>query len=95
MEKIILNIKFKGIDDWSRPVYLHIAESKIDGSKHKFYFGSTNILFPDKSIAPDNTVEQINVYFKENINQLEYFGRSFNCEPNGGMSPYYQLNIID
>jgi hypothetical protein len=87
MEQTIVPIKFRGIDDWNRPVYKH-AEANI-------YFGITNILFPDKNLAPNNTTEEINEYFRNNIDQLEYFGMKFNCEPHGGLPEQYKLNIID
>jgi len=84
--KVIIEVSFKGIDDWNRPVYKLV--------RGNVYFGSTNILFPDKNIAPNNTEEEINEYFKNNIEQIEYFGNSFNCEPHGGMPSKYQLSII-
>jgi len=85
--KVIIPIKFKGFDDWSRPVYCN--------KDLQAYFGSTCTLFPDTKIAPNGTIEEVNAYFKENINELEYFGNGFNCEPHGGLNPKYQLKIID
>ena len=85
-EKTIVKIKFVGIDDWSRPVYKMVGK--------QVYFGSTNRLFPDKRFAPNGTIEEINQYFIENIEELEYFGRSFNCEPNGGKLNNTQLLIV-
>lgn len=82
-----IQIKFEGIDDWSRPVY----KSKLTKSR----YGSVNILFPDKEIAPNNSVEEINDYFKRNMYQLDYFGSSFNCEPMGSNIPEgFELEIV-
>ena len=87
MAKKRIELKFIGIDDWSRPVY--------KGLGTKNFFGSTNVLFPDKRIAPNDTVEEINNYFKENMFELCYFGNHFNCEPmGGGMSKEIEYIII-
>lgn len=87
METKVFDIKFRGIDDWNRPVY-KVVDKQV-------YFGSVNTLFPDKKIAPNNTKEEINSYFKEHTNELELFGSSFNCEPHGGHSVNWKFNIID
>lgn len=79
---MILEIKFRGIDDWNRPVY------KVAGDKYKsLHFGSTNTLF-----KYEDTVEKVNEYFKDHISELEYFGTNFNCEPHGGM-PFKGLEL--
>lgn len=83
---MLIEIKFEGVDYWSRPVYKAI--------KTKNRYGSTNILFPDRRIAPNDTTEEINAYFKENISELCYFGDSFDCEPMG-TTPSGKLKIID
>lgn len=80
-------IKFRGIDDWNRPVYKDVDKN--------LYFGSVNILFPDKEIAPNNTPLEINAYFRNNIHQLELFGDKFNCEPHGGRAKNWEFIIID
>ena len=67
-----MEIKFRGIDDFNRAVY------KVD-DKPTIYVGSTETLF-----SFDATKKEVDDYFKDNIQELEYFGRSFNCEPNGG-----------
>jgi hypothetical protein len=85
--RVIIPVKFRGYDDWNRPVY-------YNKDLHS-YFGSTCTLFPDKTIAPNGTVEEVNKYFKDNIAELEYFGTSFDCEPHGGLNPKYTLEIID
>ena len=80
-------IKFEGIDDWNRPVY-----REVDTLAR---YGSVNRLFPDKKIAPNNTIEEINDYFRKNMKELEFFGHSFNCEPHGGLSDNHTLIIKD
>jgi hypothetical protein len=72
-------IKFKGIDNCNRPVYKVIDKL--------IYFGSTDVLFNDEAKE-----EEVNEYFKKNINELEYFGTHFGCEPNGGRENF-TLNI--
>lgn len=83
----IYHIKFRGIDDWNRPVYKSINSA--------IYFGSTSTLFPDPKLAPNNTTEEINNYFRANRDEIEYFGQSFDCEPHGGTSRNWIFNIID
>jgi hypothetical protein len=80
-----LTLKFVGEDDWSRPVFKHIHSN--------YYFGSTNILIPDK---PKGLVDEKSIinYFSENQEAIEYFGNSFNCEPHGGMPEDYELIFI-
>ena len=78
-----MEIKFRGIDDQNRAVY------KLE-NKPTIYVGSTEKLF-----SFDATKEQVNDYFKNNLHELEYFGKSFNCEPNGGSLEKYNLTIID
>lgn len=81
------DIKFKGADSFNRPVY-KVVDANI-------YFGSTEILIPDKNLFPNGTTEEINEYFRNNQNKIELFGSSFDCEPNGGNSSKWQFNIID
>lgn len=81
------DIKFKGADSFNRPVY-----KVVDAS---IYFGSTEILIPDKKLFPNGTTEEINEYFRNNQDKIELFGSSFDCEPNGGNSSKWQFNIID
>lgn len=81
------DLKFKGIDSFNRPVYKVIDKN--------IYFGSTNVLFPNKEIAPNNTPDEINSYFRDNVEKIEFFGDKFDCEPNGGMAKNWRFNIID
>jgi hypothetical protein len=74
-------IKFKGVDDWDRPVY-KVVDKNV-------YFGSTMRL-----VSNDDTIETLNEEFTNNIHLLEYFGTSFNCEPEGGQLEDITLKII-
>lgn len=86
-ETKVIKIQFVGIDWWSRPVY-----KDIDSSAH---YGSVNVLFPNKAIAPNSTPEEINRFFVKNPGQLEYFGHEFDCEPMGGLPSHYKLEIVE
>lgn len=77
----MINIKFKGIDDWNRPVFKDVDSST--------YYGSTRTLF-----GWADPKEKIIEYFKSNMDELEYFGSSFGCEPNGGLGKNITLNIV-
>lgn len=87
---MIFQIKFKGIDSWNRPVFKAIDK--------KIYFGSVTTLF-----EYDDDPDKIIKYFKDNINELEYFGSCFDCEPHGGTTfkyegilyKEYELEVID
>lgn len=63
-------VKFRGIDFWGRPVFKHVSSNS--------HFGSTNILF-------DGHESEAEVLSKIESSDLEYFGQSFDCEPNGGI----------
>ena len=74
-------IKFRGIDRWNRPVFKVIDKP--------MYFGSTDTLFNDEVEA-----EKVNEYFKDNLDELEYFGSHFGCEPHGGRPENLKLILI-
>lgn len=80
-----VNIKFKGIDSWNRPIFKAINKN--------WYFGSTETLFGY------DEEEQAKKFFKENINQLTYFGTHFDCEPLGipinELKQQIKLNIVE
>lgn len=78
----IINIKFRGIDDFNRPVFKDVDSST--------YYGSTITLY-----GWDEPAEKIVEHFKSNIDELEYFGSRFGCEPNGGLSKNIKLNIVE
>ena len=80
-----MDIKFRGIDDWNRPVFKDI-DSPI-------YIGDVNKLWTYNELGENNHI--INTYYKQHIGELEFFGTSFNCEPHGGLPLHYKLNIID
>lgn len=76
------NIKFRGIDDWNRPVFKDIDRS--------LYFGSVNTLFNG-----NEPKEDVIRFFKENKDDLELFGDHFNCEPHGGKASNWEFNFVD
>ena len=66
-----LRLKFKGIDDWNRPVFMD------DNSR---YFGDTDHLF-DYTASKDDV---LNFYRNMPLNNcICYFGQQFGCEPMG------------
>ena len=65
----IIKIKFVGIDSWNRPIY-----KSING---KQYFGSIDTLFPF------GEKEEAQEYIRNNVKELVYFGKYFDCEPYG------------
>lgn len=78
----IIDIKFRGIDDFNRPVYKDIKSNTYFGSTEKLFYLST----PTK---------EINDYFSENMDKLEFFGLKFNCEPIGDFNhEKFVLNIL-
>jgi len=80
--EVHFNLKFKGIDDWHRPVFKDIDT--------KLYFGDV-----DKLWSWDTPKNKIIEYYKENLNALEYFGSSFGCEPHGGKQDFFKFKITD
>ena len=81
MEERNIDIKFKGIDDWNRPVY-KVVDKNI-------FFGSVNKLFNYN--ASDT---EVNEYFRSNLEELEFFGDHFGCEPHGGRASNWVFNIV-
>lgn len=75
----IINIKFEGIDDWHRPVFK---------SERNIRYGDVNCT---KTGKPDEVKE----FYRKNIHLLEYFGKTFGCEPHGRLNENVALNIID
>lgn len=84
--KKIFDIEFKGNNDWNNPIY-KVVDKEI-------YFGSTDILVPNKELGLISE-SNINDYFKTNPQHLEYFGTSFDCEPNGGRTDNWEFNFIE
>jgi hypothetical protein len=80
-DKQIVPIRFRGIDSWNRPIYKAIVDGK--------YYGSVTTLFGD------NTTEiEANAYFNTHIEELEYFGETYGCEPHGGLNDNIILKIV-
>lgn len=86
--EVHMDIKFIGIDDCNRPVFKDIDSS--------IYIGDVNKLWTYNELGENN--HTINTYYKQHIEELEFFGTSFNCEPHEcirGLPLNYKLNIID
>lgn len=78
---IEIPISFKGIDYFNRPVYY--------SDDLNMYFGSLDTLYDYNTPK-----EEINAYIASNINELVFFGYTFNCEPDGNkINPKYKLKI--
>lgn len=79
--EVHFDLKFRGIDDWNRPVFKDVDSS--------LYFGDTNKLFDWSADA-----ETVSNYYRNDPSGLEYFGSSFNCEPHGGINECFKFKII-
>ena len=85
-DKILITLVFKGEDDWSKPIFKHIHSN--------LYFGSTNILIPDKEKGLIDE-ESIVKYFNENKEQVKYFGTEFDCDPlDNNIPDKYEIIIL-
>lgn len=67
-----INLRFHGIDSWNRPVFK---------SELGYFYGSTDKLFSFSGTYKDTEADIRNEITSDDI---EYFGRSFGCEPMGG-----------
>tara|TARA_R110000851_G_scaffold202455_2_gene354205 strand:+ start:1432 stop:1821 length:390 start_codon:yes stop_codon:yes gene_type:complete len=87
--KTIVEIKFEGIDYWNRPVF---KDTKSD-----IRYGDVNNLFSYHEIEELNDKwKKFLEMYKENPHfYLQYFGRSFGCEPNGGLPNNIKLKIVE
>lgn len=86
--KVIVEIKFEGIDDWNRPVF--------KDTKSNIRYGDVNNLFSYHDIEENDKWKKTLKLYKENPHfYLEYFGRSFGCEPNGGLPKNIKLKIVE
>ena len=83
---MVKDIKFYGVDWWGRPVY-KIQDMEV-------FVGSTDTLFPHP--VHGNTSEDINAYFKKNLDELVIFGSTFDeHDPLGTpIKKELKLNII-
>lgn len=77
--EVHFDLKFRGFDDWDRPVFKDIDSG--------LYFGSVNHL---RGSQPD-VIEHLKLHPYE----LEYFGDTFNCEPHGGRQEFFKFKIIE
>jgi len=75
----IIDLKFVGIDDWNRPVFY----SEVS----KAYFGSVEKLF-------EYGDKEETVLSKVTPDDICYFGRSFDCEPHGGVPKDVSFRFI-
>lgn len=80
--EVHFDLKFRGIDDWNRPVF-----KDMDSSLH---FGDVNKLW-----GWEDDKKDIQEYYKNHPFSLEYFGDKFNCEPHGGKQDFFKFKIID
>jgi hypothetical protein len=78
--EVHFDLKFRGMDDWHRPVFKDVNSS--------LHFGSTKLFN-----GPISN-EEIIKYFKEHPEELEFFGERFNCEPHGGRREFFKFNIL-
>jgi len=83
-----LELKFVEVDWWGRPIY------SVKGMN--IYVCSVDVIFPNKEIAPDGSVEQINEYFRNNLDQLVIFGNDLEADPLGTkIKKSITIKIID
>ena len=80
-EERVIEIKFIGLDNFSRAVYKSINYSNT-------YFGNVDKLFGNESI------EEINKFTNDNLDKIELFGTKFNCEPQGGRLDTWKFVIV-
>ena len=73
-----LILKFRGIDDYNRPVFVE--------KENKNFYGSVDRLFSGGETF-ENVIKQIEP------SDLVFFGYKFNCEPQGG-NIREDINII-
>ena len=86
MDKEVLEIKFVTIDDWNRPIF-----KPIDESKH-YYLSDVGNLFDYGT-----TEEQIKDFYKDVSDHLGdyilYHGRYIDTDPNG-VQLKYELRLV-
>ena len=70
-----ISLKFHSIDFWGRPIY-KVQELNV-------YICSVDIIFPNKDIAPTNSIKEINKFFRKNLDKLVIFGSSIDGDPLG------------
>ena len=86
--KLHVDLKFKCIDDWNRPIF-KIVDSKV-------LLCSVENLFPDDKLYGGRTTKHIIDYYKEHPDQLCIFGTNLNHDPLGtNVASYIVLNFIE
>ena len=84
----IVEIKFEGVDNWNRPIFKDVNS--------KWRFGDVNNLFSYHHTSLNGKLKNYLSKCKKDPNfYLQYFGSSFDCEPNGGLADDIQLKIVD
>lgn len=66
-----LRLRFKGVDDWNRPVFVDDNGNFFGDTDHLFGYGTSR--------------EEVLDFYKDMTlnNYISYFGRQFGCEPMG------------
>ena len=64
----MIEVKFEGIDYWSRPVFKDVKSNRRYGSVDKLFRGNTSLRTIDDEVTESD---------------LCFFGMSFDCEPDG------------
>ena len=81
--QVHFDLKFRGIDHFNRPVFKDVESS--------LHFGDVHKLWTNEEAKEGKLLK----YYRENLDALEFFGESFNCEPYGGRQQFFKFNIID
>lgn len=81
--EVHFDLKFRGIDDWYRPVFKDVDSSIHFGDVHKLWTWEE---------AKDGKIQE---YYRLHPEALEYFVTSFNCEPTGGRQEFFKFKILD
>lgn len=86
--KLHVDLKFKCIDDWNRPIF-RIVDSKV-------LLCSVENLFPDNELYGGRTNQHIIDYYKQYPDQLCVFGTNLDDDPLGSkVASFIVLNFID
>lgn len=64
-----VELKFEGLDMYDRPVF------RVPGTR--IFYGSTDVLLSERQVLKGHLS-------KIKLEDLQYFGYSFGCEPEGG-----------
>lgn len=75
-----IELKYEGIDDWNRPVFKDVNSNNR--------FGDVNNLFSYSEVEEEHPrwLDFKHAIEDDANSYLEYFGKSFGCEPYGGLS---------